>query len=146
MAAVTGLEAILQTLELVKARARGAVLRKMQIAGNQVLLKTMKAGAPQVLKKALGRKEMVKDGVGIGIVGPKTNFPIDEILIKYRYGSRIGDYGPISASLLTRWFEMGTSRQPAYPFIRPAMDQAAGAVKDAMQAAGEKGLIKELAK
>jgi HK97 gp10 family phage protein len=135
--AVLGLDEVFKTLDLLRARAKGAILRKMLAAGGQVLTKAAKAGArnKQVRKSIAHKEKVYAAGRGVSIVGVRTNVPVT---------TESGRTVP--ATTIGGWGEFGTEHAAADPFLRPALESARDEVIAAMAAAGEKGLIKELAK
>jgi HK97 gp10 family phage protein len=105
--------------------AESAVLR----AGAKPVAKIAKSKAPVgdtgLLKKSIGYTVRKGQGVVSARIGPRNGFArstTDE-------SGKVTKVNPTNYSHLV---ELGTSRAPAKPFIRPAVDSAKGEAFDAM--------------
>jgi HK97 gp10 family phage protein len=144
--------------------AERAVLR----AGGAPIVKAAKARAPigsgphpGLLKKSIGMNVRKVGSIISARIGPRTGFRVQvgtkklrkNLMAKRRDGSRIlaasaGTEVPVfkDPNKYSHLVELGTSKSPAKPFIRPAIDAASSETHTAMAKGYEKHLTKTITK
>jgi len=122
--------------------AETAVLRE----GAKPIAKAAKARAPQdsgLLKKSIGYRVKKVDGVNSARIGPRTGMK-QQVTRKRPNGTTYTETA--DPNKYSHLVELGSSRNPAKPFIRPAVDASKGDVINAMAKGYEKHLTKTITK
>jgi HK97 gp10 family phage protein len=123
-------------------RAESTILRQ----GAKPILKAAKSKAPKgptgLLKKSMGVTVKKVKGVRSARVGPRNGF-IQTKMVKRRKTGEIEsqDINPVFYAHLV---ELGSSRQVAKPFIRPAIDSSKSEVLTGMAKGYERALTNEV--
>lgn len=165
---IKGIAELRKSLNRLPAEFLKGAERSVLRAGGKPIVKAAKSRAPVgkgqhrgLLKKSIGMN-VKKIGSSITArVGPRTGFRVKvgtkklrkDSMAKMRDGTRIlaaaaGSEVPVykDPNKYSHLVELGTSRSPANPFIRPAIDSASGEVLTAMSDGLSKYLTKTVAK
>jgi HK97 gp10 family phage protein len=80
------------------------------------------------------RPQVVRPGAEVIVHYGKKNAPVDTGYLRDSGFSRDADYGAdvIFGAPYSAHVELGTSRAPAQPYVRPAMDEHEGEIVDAI--------------
>lgn len=141
------LRGVMKSLDDLLPQFRKSAERAVLRAGAKPILKAAKAKVPVntgLLKKSLGVSVKAnRDGWMSARVGPRKGFKS-----KNKSGRKRGQAkGKTADAQEISWYvETGTPRARAQPFIRPAIDQAAGEVIDAMAAGLDQHLTRVAAR
>jgi len=114
---VVGLEDLGRTVELFKQKLQRTMVRKAANAGVEVFRREIRARAPVRQDEGLKGKEQRKPGYLKKHIGRWVKVKGQE-----SYSVMVG---PMASAFYARFYELGTSHQPARPFMRPAFDQKA---------------------
>jgi HK97 gp10 family phage protein len=133
---VEGLSEINQVLKQLPERVQKNTLQRSVNAGGRVILKAVKAKAP----RHEGKQSPASKRYGTLFKNLRMR-----AMSKLRAGARgvrifTGD------AFWSRFFELGTSHQPARPFMRPAFDESAGEAVGKMRDTLAEGVEREAAK
>ena len=135
------LKRLLAKVQRLPRAAQLKVIRPALNEASKIILQAVKARAPKdtgLLRKSLGRrmKTYRRSGVIVAYVGPRTGFKREVTL---RSGRTVFRNPTRYAHLVER----GTSRAPAYPFMRPAFDESKAAVMSALKRKISEGIVRE---
>lgn len=143
---ITGAREIRDALRKLPKELQRAAEKAVLRAGAQPIAKAAKARAPKdsgLLKKSIGLRVATVKGETSARVGPRTGMK-RQVTRKRPNGKTYTEMAdPNNYSHLV---ELGSSRAPAKPFIRPAVDAAASDTLAAMATGYEKHLTKVVAK
>jgi HK97 gp10 family phage protein len=80
------------------------------------------------------RPQVVRPGADVAVHYAKKNAPVDTGYLRDSGFSRDADYGAdiVFGAPYSAYVEMGTSRAPAQPYVRPAIDEHEGEIVDAI--------------
>lgn len=140
---MSGEKKLNRKLSRLKEAVKRRVLRKAVTAASKPVLKAAKTKAPKqtgLLRKSLGRRTKTyrKSGVAVAVVGPREGFS-KEVVVNGKSEFR----NPVKYAHLV---ELGTIKNVAQPFLRPALDSTKVEATQAMAQAIEAGIEKELSK
>ena len=126
---IEGLRDVLAALDNVEKKVKKKAIRKAAGVAGTIVLKAAKARARKatgLLRKSLGKKiKVYKSGaVGVAIVGPRLGFR--------QVVSRGGRDVLSNPTKYAHLVELGTSHSAAHPFLRSALEQTRGQVREAM--------------
>jgi HK97 gp10 family phage protein len=138
---LAGQSDVFRALQDLSGRRAGAIQRKALTAGDRVVARKAKDGAPRLsgtLGKAIGQKVKIyrSSGIGVGIVGPRTKFK--KAIGATRRGTPIFRWPSKTAGLVER----GTKRSRPQPFMEPAAQSSASEVLTAMEEKAREELAK----
>ena len=174
-AKIDGMEGLLNRLRAMKQGARNKILKPAVTAGAKVILTAAKANlrahnlqGTGLLLRSLGTKvKVMRSGVVVGIVGPRTGYKmvkgpggkrrtVTKLGQKFAaagqnpiYYAHLIEFGTRAHSVARgaslRKHKGGGKMHPgakAYPFLRPAVDQKVAAIRGAMTKAASAALAK----
>jgi HK97 gp10 family phage protein len=80
------------------------------------------------------RPQVVKPGADVIVHYGKKNAPVDTGYLRDSGFAREADYGAdvVFGAPYSAYVELGTSRAPAQPYVRPAIDEHEGEIVDAV--------------
>lgn len=119
-----GTEELTRKLRRMTDEVRADKLMEATHPGADLLLREMRAKAP--VRTGRGRRNLDKAEVSARSSPSKAEI----------------DVGPAGEGFYLIFSEIGTSRQPATPFMRPALDQSRGAIVTAVRKALAVGILK----
>ncbi len=134
-AEVTGLKELVKRLEALPVKIQKKTLRKAVTEGARLILRTAKTkvavGETGLLKKSLGQKVGISRRAGsvYAVIGPRTGYKKTK---KGRTRTKLGDKlvaAGVKPHFYAHFVEKGTRHSGAKPFMRPALDENIGAVK-----------------
>ena len=143
---ITGAREIRDALRKLPKELQRAAEKAVLRAGAQPIAKAAKARAPKdsgLLKKSIGLRVATVKGETSARVGPRTGMK-QQVTRKRPNGKTYTETA--DPNKYSHLVELGSSRAPAKPFIRPAVDAAASDTLAAMATGYEKHLTKVVAK
>jgi HK97 gp10 family phage protein len=155
---ITGLNELRVALEKLPKEMQRTTETTALREGMKPVLKTARSLAPKgkgdhsgLLKKSIGMNVRKSRGQVTARVGPRSGFKksLGTKIARVTKGKRVAGQpyeafkDPVKYAHLV---EMGTSRQPARPFIRPAVESNTGAITEGLAKGYAKGLEKAVRK